>query len=249
MNEKTCCAQTELDLFPPPSFETLLSDRRDPALAVTMSSRLSRGWYVKINQSADSRRLVVPVWMEHAPKDVKTALLDWALLSGASKAKHRRRAHRKLLEKYIFSYLSDSGRIRPSVARHAPGSFDTKGVCWDLAEVFDTLNRTHFNAVLSSYVRWGKHPLRSYQSYKFDGAGNRFSVITIGSLYNRPGVPRYAVEGIMFHEMLHILLPPQRHNARNVIHGRQFKEHERHFPFHDRWIRWEKSACNAMRKD
>jgi hypothetical protein len=93
-------------------------------------------------------------------------------------------------------------------------------------------------------VRWGSHPLRSYQSCKRGPAGEKYNLITIGTIYNGPNVPRFAIEGILFHEMLHIAYPPVISNARNVIHGPQFKQRERSFPQYREWFEWEKSRCN-----
>jgi hypothetical protein len=59
-------------------------------------------------------------------------------------------------------------------------------------------------------------------------------------------VPRFAIEGILFHEMLHIAYPPVIRDGRNVIHGPKFKQNERSFPQHKDWVEWEKTSCNRI---
>ncbi len=194
------------------------------------------------------RRLVVPTYLENAPHDVKNALIDWGLLFHNPRGGDRTAAARKReLERYVYHHIESHGLPISRTSRFEPGSFESRGCKYDLTEVFDTLNGVYFNTELSSYVRWGKSPFRSYQSIKYDLQGVRRSLITIGAMYNRPDVPRYAVEGIMFHEMLHIAVPPVKRNGRAIIHGADFKRRERSFPFNLQWLAWEKTALKHAR--
>ena len=63
-------------------------------------------------------------------------------------------------------------------------------------------------------------------------------MITIAGIYNDPTVPRFAIESIMFHEMLHIAIPPFQKNGRNVIHGSAFRQAEKTFPHYHTWRQW-----------
>jgi hypothetical protein len=242
----TACTQLSLELFPPPSFETIISSRRIAGLSVKIGKRLRRGWYVKMNMHSNTRCLVVPFGLENAPAEVKTAVIDWALLLDNSRRRNRCPAKKKELERLIFRFMESSGMAAPRGSRFHPASFATAGRLYDLAEVFHTLNTAYFNGELASYVRWGKNPLRSYQSVKYAKNGNRFNLITIGRMYDRSDVPRHAVEGIMFHEMLHIAVPPAKSATRNIIHGAEFKRRERLFPYHAQWLAWEKTALQHI---
>lgn len=244
------CAQLSLDLFPapsPPSFESLLDDCNMRDMNVTVSPRLRRGWYMKIDTRSGTRRLVVPAPLETAPHEVKAALLEWTMLARSSNRRRGRcdattRSRKKELEHIVYRHLESSGTAGPGPSRFDPRTVETRGCRYDLAEVFDTLNRVYFNAELVSYVRWGKSLLRSYQSNKYDRRGTRYSLITIAAMYDRPDVPRFAIEGIMYHEMLHIAVPPVKRNGRNVIHGADFRHRERLFPCRAQWLAWEKTA-------
>jgi predicted metal-dependent hydrolase len=43
-------------------------------------------------------------------------------------------------------------------------------------------------------------------------------------------VPRYAVEYIVFHEMLHLKHPVKLHGSRRCVHSREFLAEEKSFP-------------------
>jgi len=241
------CTQLSLDLFPLSTFESIFESNRVNGMSVRFSGRLRRGWYVKMNTRLGTACLVVPAFLETAPHDIKTALVQWAVLTSACGRRRRDRntsRQRKSCEGSIYGYIDSIGMVSPRVSRADPASFVFKGLRWDLSEVFDTLNTTYFDGSLSSYVRWGISRFRSYQSTRTGANGRRFSIITIATMYNRPDTPRFAIEGIMFHEMLHIAVPPVKRNFRNIIHGPEFKQRERQFPFRAQWLAWEKSLSN-----
>jgi hypothetical protein len=236
------CTQLALDLFPPPSFEELLSQRHTDNISVVVSRRLRRGWHATLDAKTGSRRLSVPALLSRAPCEIKTALIDWALLPTQCRGQVLRR-RKKNLERLIYDHITASGTETRNCSTFDPRLYSTQGRVYDLKEVFAALNGRFFNNAISSYVRWGRHPLRSYQSSRRGPAGEKYNLITIGAIYNGPHVPRYAIEGIIFHEMLHIALPPLISDARNVIHGPEFKQRERSFPQHEDWLEWEKTQC------
>jgi hypothetical protein len=236
------CTQMALDLFAPPSFQELLSQRQNNDVSVAISRRLRRGWHVTIHAKTGARRLAVPAFLANAPRDIKTALIDWALLPAQSRGQVPRR-RKKSIERLIYGYIASTDKETRNRSTFDPRLYSTQGRIYDLKEVFAVLNGRFFNNAISSYVRWGRHPLRSYQACRRGPAGEQYNLITIGAIYNGPHVPRYAIEGIMFHEMLHIAFPPLISDARNVIHGPQFKQRERFFPQHNDWLEWEKTQC------
>jgi predicted metal-dependent hydrolase len=46
---------------------------------------------------------------------------------------------------------------------------------------------------------------------------------------DRPGVPQFAVEYVLFHEMLHVKHPTRRSGCSLVSHSREFREEEKRF--------------------
>ena len=70
--------------------------------------------------------------------------------------------------------------------------------------------------------------------------------IRIHPALDRPDVPRFFVEFIVFHEMLHQLFPSDRDTGRHVHHPRAFRERERQFPKYAASIAWEKQHLQEL---
>jgi hypothetical protein len=238
--------QLELDLFPSPSFLDLLNEYSPGVLTLETSNRLKRSWYVSLNTKHGVRHLVVPAWMESAPKEIKKALIEWALLTNSSRSRNKQNPAKKVLEKTIQTYMTASGRAVKNKSRKVPPHYETHGKVYDLLEVFSLLNTQYFNGSLASHLRWGQHMLRSFQVNKTDNNGNRYSLITIARMYNKPNIPRFAIESIMYHEMLHVAIPPVKVGNRNSIHGPLFKKTEQSFPHYKQWREWEKHFVRSL---
>jgi predicted metal-dependent hydrolase len=52
----------------------------------------------------------------------------------------------------------------------------------------------------------------------------------ISRVFDHPRVPRYAVEYILFHEMLHLKHPVKLRGNRRCVHSREFLAEEKTFP-------------------
>lgn len=142
----------------------------------------------------------------------------------------RRRASREARECYLAYIFKESTRKRIEETRRRRGhkvQRPARGRCFDLVEIFNELNRRYFAGELPP-TRLGWSPRRSRTILgHYDSA---HSSITISRLLDSPKVPRYVVEYLMFHEMLHIRYPVERRGARRVVHSRAFREAERRFP-------------------
>jgi predicted metal-dependent hydrolase len=52
----------------------------------------------------------------------------------------------------------------------------------------------------------------------------------VSRIFDHPRVPRYAVEYLLYHEMLHLRHPVKLRGSRRCVHPKQFQEEERLFP-------------------
>ena len=52
----------------------------------------------------------------------------------------------------------------------------------------------------------------------------------VSRVFDRPSSPRYAIEYLLFHEMLHLKHPVRMRGVRRCVHSREFKAEERQFP-------------------
>jgi hypothetical protein len=236
--------QQELNLFKPPSFEEIIQSRNIPHLTVTFGKRLRKSWHLTVTPD-NHKKLTLPYLLKDAPHEIKEAVLDWADLV-KPRLRRKRQAYyhkKKKLEGTVWKYLTEKGVSFTKKRIVNPDTFlhNTKGLVYDLKELFDTINQQYFRSKIESFIRWGTYASKtSYQTYFKDQHGNRHNLITIAGVYNHPKIPEFAIKGVIFHEMLHIVIPRYKKNGRNVIHSPEFKKAERMYPFRDKWYTWER---------
>jgi len=220
-------------------------------LEVVVNKKLRKSWRVKVVFKTGERTLTVPPILSNPPQEIKEALVRWAMLPMGARAR-RSKEFAKIkrdLEDKIRAYMESCGVPKERISKVNPIVFEhqTKGFNYDLQELFDTVNRAYFRGEIKSYIRWGHNASRtSYQTTRVDKDGNPFNLITISGVYDSPLVPEHVIYGIIYHEMLHIAIPPRTVNGRRVIHGRDFKIAERKYPFYEQWIEWERENMSSL---
>lgn len=252
MSTETSYQQLSLPLFSNPSFEEIIDSKRINGLSVKLSTRLKRGWYLNINRHSGMRVLTVPQYMENAPSEIKISLIEWSLLPKSSKRNNSIiKLQKATFENKIQSYISSlSADLYSSTLDTFQLDKKTKGVRYDLREVFDSVNSTYFKNSVEAFLRWGSPcSLTSYQTVRTAKNGKPVNLITIAGVYNHPDVPRFALDAIMYHEMLHIVIPPYYKNGRRVIHSPEFKRMERQHAFFAQWCEWEKLCLRALARN
>jgi hypothetical protein len=102
-----------------------------------------------------------------------------------------------------------------------------QGHVYDLDAIFDDLNTRFFHGLLGRpQMTWSQERARAMLGH-FDPAHN---TIVISRVFDHVGVPRYVVEYIVFHEMLHLKHPVKMRGARRCVHGPAFQAEEKLFP-------------------
>lgn len=142
----------------------------------------------------------------------------------------RRQASEEARECYMAYVFDPAVRRRVEEARRARSRvrlLPASGSHFDLEEIYARLNRRFFSNELSSCrIGWSTKPSRSVLG-RYDPAHH---TITISKALDSESVPLEVVEYLVFHEMLHIRIPLERHGSRRVIHSRAFHEAEKVFP-------------------
>ena len=106
-----------------------------------------------------------------------------------------------------------------------------QGHFYDLEEIFEDLNRRFFFGLLARpAMTWSRTCARNSLGH-YDPAHN---AIVVSRIFDRPRVPRYAVEYIVYHEMLHLKHPVKLRGSRRCVHGEEFHAEEKLFPELDR---------------
>ena len=114
--------------------------------------------------------------------------------------------------------------------RHARGSkrySGPEGRYYNLEEVFDSLNLRFFGGLLGRPdLTWSEHHAKRSLGH-YDATHN---TIVVSRVFDRPSSPRYAIEYLLYHEMLHLKHPVRRRGLRRCVHPPEFKADERQFP-------------------
>jgi hypothetical protein len=114
--------------------------------------------------------------------------------------------------------------------RHTRGSkrySGPEGRFYNLEEVFDSLNTRFFGDLLGRpELTWSEGMARRSLGH-YDAAHN---TIVVSRVFDRPSSPRYAIEYLLYHEMLHLKHPVRMRGLRRCVHSRDFKADEALFP-------------------
>src|SRR5215471_3786056 len=102
-----------------------------------------------------------------------------------------------------------------------------QGHAYHLEEIFDDLNVRFFYGLLARpQMTWSQ--VKSRQSLgHYDPAHN---AIVVSRIFDHAHVPRYAVEYIVYHEMLHLKYPVKLRGSRRCVHPAEFQAEEKLFP-------------------
>jgi hypothetical protein len=117
----------------------------------------------------------------------------------------------------------------------------TTGTWHDLRDILARINAGYFENRVRADITWGVRTHRRSARRRTLGSYNGDSgTITINPVLDRRAVPRFFVEFIVYHEMLHADLGVKLKNGRRQVHTREFRSRERLFREFDRAIAWEK---------
>jgi hypothetical protein len=137
------------------------------------------------------------------------------------------RAHGARYRRYVGSHAVSAKARLVRQMRGRKHIRSARGHQYHLEEIFEDLNRRFFHGLMGRpQLTWSQnHARRSLGHY--DPAHN---AIVISRVFDHPRVPRYAIEYILFHEMLHLKHPVKVRGSRRCVHSREFHAEEKLFP-------------------
>jgi hypothetical protein len=197
--------------------------------------------------------LEIPALLANAPLAVKQSLLQWAVLVSRRNAKKNPevKAERRRLEADIRAYLQAPGdtlgpklQARQSARNHRRLSrLVPQGRHHDLSASFQRVNAAYFENALKANVTWSArlgglstHTLAS------DGQGLPYHLISISRGYDSTEVTPEILDGVMYHECLHAVIPPVVRNGRRIVHGPEFRKRERAYAHFEVWRNWHRDG-------
>ncbi len=143
---------------------------------------------------------------------------------------YRKPVERSHADRYRRYTSSDAVSRQAEHARQTRGRKQittAAGIYYNLDEVFEAVNSRFFHGLMGRPVlTWSGHHARRLLGH-YDAAHN---TIVISRVFDRAHVPRYAIEYLMYHEMLHLKHPVRVRGGRRCVHSREFQAEERLFP-------------------
>jgi hypothetical protein len=151
---------------------------------------------------------------------------------------------------YIVRNRKKTPLIRKFLNRHAhllkkgpPRNIKvvTLGNHHDLKDIYDSINREYFGGKVSTSITWGSKgrgrtvAKRTLGSYSYHS-----NTIRINPSLDSKHIPRYYMEFLVYHEMLHADIGIRKENGRRVLHSGEFKRREKLFRHYKRAVEWEK---------
>ena len=122
-----------------------------------------------------------------------------------------------------------------------------RGRYHDLDTILKDLCARYFPDCPAVSIRWGRWSGRARpRSIRFGAYLPDTQVIRIHPALDQAFVPRYFVEFIVYHELLHHVIPAVRLNGRYQIHSPLFRRREREFPAYAEAIAWRQQSLRRM---
>lgn len=120
--------------------------------------------------------------------------------------------------------------------------FAHEGRYFDLKTLFKRLNARHFRNALRGYtITWGRRrKARPKEYFVFGSIQEEDRIIRIHPLLDAPFVPQWFMEYVVYHEMLHAVVPDEEMGSgRRRVHTDEFMRREQAYPSYRRARRWE----------
>ena len=163
--------------------------------------------------------------LEGAPEPVLRSIAH--ILLAKMYRKPIEREHAARYRRYASSHdiTKKAHLVRQVRGRKRIGS--ALGRVYNLETIFEDLNRRFFHGLLARpQMTWSRNHARNSLGH-YDPAHN---AIVVSLIFDHPRVPRYAVEYIVYHEMLHLKHPVKLRGSRRCVHSAEFLAEEKLFP-------------------
>jgi hypothetical protein len=141
------------------------------------------------------------------------------------------RPARTLVAAYLEYARSDRTRGRINHLRRRrvrPAAASARGEHHDLVVLFEQLNERYFARQLERpHIAWSSRTWRR-QFGCYDPGPNQ---IVLNRRMDRPGVPQFVVEYVLYHEMLHVKHPTRRSGCSLISHSAEFRAEEKRYEY------------------
>ena len=138
---------------------------------------------------------------------------------------------RNIYQQYVEQIKSQLPAKKPGILKN----YNSQGLYFNLRDIFNVLNQMYFtNELQVKNIGWSKKT--SFRRLGF--YNEERDLLVISKIFDSDKVPEEVIYYLVYHEMLHILLPIKRLNGRRIVHARKFKELEKQYPDYSKINKW-----------
>lgn len=134
----------------------------------------------------------------------------------------------------------NSGCLKKTVRKAV---INAQGEYYNLSDIYRSINEEYFGGMVSAFITWGtkspRYAVRKRTLGSYSGHAN-IHLIRINPVLDRRSIPRYFIEFVVYHEMLHADMAAEIKNGRRCVHSKEFKRREKLFKQYDKAAAWEK---------
>ncbi len=182
--------------------------------------------YTRIRVTGRKRGGLYLIRVSHLLNDAPEHILDAVISSLIAKFQ------KKPYDKYdtLFKEYVRTEPISKRVEEHRSSNArkvlrGSRGRFHDLEKEFSVVDHQYFNGSMYGItLTWGRKSRRTLGHYD-----HAMQTIVISKLLDRKDVPRYVIQYILYHEMLHSLIRTYYRNGRRVVHSKEFRDREKQF--------------------
>ncbi len=155
--------------------------------------------------------------------------------------------HKKDIRIFIYKH-SDEIESKNSASRPTP--VVTKGKYFNLSTIMGRINEKYFHNRLRVMVSWGKAGIvmgKARSNIQFANFDANKNLIRVNPALDKRIVPEYFMEYIIFHEMLHKVVPPTiSRSGRLCFHTKAFRQREREFKDFKKAVCWQRENWHRL---
>ncbi|MDF1660519.1 MAG: hypothetical protein P1V97_02020 [Planctomycetota bacterium] len=144
---------------------------------------------------------------------------------------------------FISGELDRIDAVKKTTRQQVPKR--TRGRHFNLREIFQSLNEDEFEGQIQAGITWSKGKRLAKRSTTIlfgsftPGNDEDPGLIRIHPALDQEFVPKEFVEFVVFHEMIHVVIPVRLRDGRRVVHPPEFRERERKFRHYEFATKWE----------
>ncbi|HEY8376224.1 MAG TPA: SprT-like domain-containing protein [Nannocystis sp.] len=145
-------------------------------------------------------------------------------------------------------YIDGNEHLIRTADRPRAQQLDTQGAHFNLQELFDGLNARYFGGKIEARITWGPRTRRKpgRESIKLGSYSIEERLIRVHPVLDAADVPRFFVEWIIYHEMLHEVHDMPIVDGRRVYHTPEFRRAEALFEHYAEAVLWERTQVHKL---